>query len=507
MSEGASTYIGQLSPDRRWRWDGTAWTPVDVPLPPWASLKLRSQATWMAVGAALLVGLLADQALRVGAFGLGAMVSVMFATLALAVVGGLKRVESRLLLVAAAAFGAWLTVRASPWLLWPDIAATLVLLSLAASLAVRGSLLDMGLAEAIARSINAGLHAVAGAPFVTKPIVRTRSRVAAVAPIARGLLIALPIAALIAGLLASADPIFASFLTINLDFNQLSLDVIYVLTGCLVAAGLLRLAAADPIDRVDGPVWRLGTAEALVVLAALDVVFAAFAIAQAMAASGTGAGTLRAAGITYADYARSGFFQLLWVAGITLVVLVVFSRITGFARRKGRVAFITLAEAAIVLTLLVVVVASMRLSLYESAYGFTMLRLYSHIFAGLVAVVFLLLAADMAGLWPRRQWFVGATAVTALGLLMALNVANPEAIVVGLNSDRAAATNKIDAQYLAELSSDAAPSLLAARSRLDPALAGEIAGVACARPHNYAPSLAAINLADAEAADARRKGC
>jgi hypothetical protein len=216
---------------------------------------------------------------------------------------------------------------------------------------------------------------------------------------------------------------------------------------------------------------------------------------------------LKTAGVTYADYARSGFFQLLWVAGITLIVLVLFSRITGFAHQRGRAAFAVLAETATGLTLLIVVVASMRLSLYESAYGFTMLRLYSHIFAGWIALVFLLLAADLAGLWPRRRWFVGATAITALSLLMALNVANPEAMVVGLNTDRAVATHKIDAQYLGGLSSDAAPALLTSRSEVDASLWQDIKIVACAGPRSYAPSPAAFNRSDAEAANARRLAC
>jgi hypothetical protein len=506
MSDDARAHIGQLSPDRRLRWDGTAWMPVNLPMPAWASLKLRVGPTWTVVGSALVVGLLTDQALRVGSVGLGASVALGCAAFALVLVGRLRRVESRLLAAAAAAFGAWLTVRASPWLLWPDVAATFALLFFAASISVRGSLLDIGIAEAVARSINAALHAVAGSVFLGRPIIRARTHFAAVAPVARGLLIAIPIAAVLAGLLASADPIFASFLRINLDFGRIALDVVYVVAGALVLAGLLRLASAQPIDRVDGPVWRLGTTEALVVLAVLDTIFGAFAIAQAIGATG-GSDALKAAGVTYAEYARSGFFQLLWVAGITLVVLVVCSRITGFADRTGRIAFVVLAETAIALTLLIVLVASTRLSLYESAYGFTMLRLYSHIFAGGIAVVFVLLAADVGGLWPRRRWFVGATAVTALGLLMALNVANPEAVVVGLNTDRATTTHKIDAQYLSQLSSDAAPALVDARSQVDASLWQDLKAVACAGPNSYAPSPAAFNWAEAQAANARRRGC
>ena len=507
MSEGASTYIGQLSDDRRWRWDGAAWKPVGISLPPWAGFKLRSQATLKAVAGAAAVGLLADQAIRVGAVGLGATVTIAFAAIALQLAGDLRRLESRLLLATAAAFGLWLTARASPWLIGPDIAVVLALLTLAASVAVKGTLTDIGLAEVFARGAGAAVNAVMGIGFVSAPIGRVRSRLTALAPVARGLLIAIPIVAVLTALFASADPIFASFLTVNFNFNQVALDVFYVFVGGLAMAGLLRLAATAPIDRVDGPLWRLGTTEALVVLIGLDIVFATFAIAQAMGASGTGAATLRAAGVTYADYARSGFFQLLWVAGITLVVLIVFSRITGFAHRAGRIAFVSLSELAIALTLLVVFVASTRLSLYESAYGFTMLRLYSHLFAGLIAVVFGLLALDLAGLWRGRRWFVGATSVTALALLMALNVANPEAIVVALNTDRAIATHKIDADYLRGLSSDAAPTLLESQSRLEPALAGQVRTVACAGARSYSPSPAAFNLADAAAAEARHRGC
>jgi hypothetical protein len=226
-----------------------------------------------------------------------------------------------------------------------------------------------------------------------------------------------------------------------------------------------------------------------------------------MAAAGAAGDTLRAAGITYADYARSGFFQLLWVAGITAVVLIVFSRITGFKQQRTRRAFLALSEIAVVLTLLIVFVAFQRLSLYESAYGFTMLRLYSQIFAVWIALVFVFLAADMAGLFRRRRWFVGATSISAMGVLLALNLANPETIVVDLNLNLARSTHQIDAQYLAQLSSDATPALLDQRSQVDQAVAREISRVACAGPRSYSVSPASFNWSDAGAASARRRGC
>lgn len=509
MSDDAATYVGQLSPDRQWRWDGNAWQPAVAQWssPPWANLRLRRAATWSAVVGVLVTGLLADQSLRSGAVGLGACLALACAALVLVFVGRLERLEARVAAAGAVAFAAWLAIRASPWLVWPDVAAALLLLGFASSIAVRGSWFDLGIAEWAARGIHAALHGLGGSAFVIRPVTQTRTRLSAVAPFARGLLIAAPIAVLVAGLLASADPVFASLLKIDIDFSRLLLDAFYVLTGSLVAAGLLRLAVAEPLDRVDGPGWRLGAVEGLTVLAVLDVIFGAFAVAQAIAAAGAAGDTLRAAGITYSDYARNGFFQLLWVAGITLVVLVAFTRMTRFFDRTSRMSFLALAQIAIALTLLIVAVAFMRLSLYESAYGFTMLRLYSHLFAGWIAVVYLLLAADLAGVFRQRRWFVGASGATALALLMALNFANPETLVVGLNTDRAASTHKVDADYLRELSSDATPALLDARSRLDPALRPSLTRAVCGGSQRYAPGWAAYNWADAQAADARRHGC
>jgi hypothetical protein len=459
------------------------------------------------LASAVLVGLVADQWLRTGTFGLAASLTFVIGAVAMVRIGGLWRLESRVLVAFAGLFACWFTVRASPWLLWPDLLLAISLLGLAASCSVRGSTIDVGVSELSARALQALIQIVAGAGYVARPALRARGRLRSAAPVIRGVLIAIPIAALIAGLLASADPVFASFFNFNFDVARLFLDIVFVAIGALSTAGLLRLAASEPMERVDGPVWRLGATEALVVLAVLDAVFAAFALAQVLAATGAAADTLRSAGVTYSDYARSGFFQLLWVSGITLVVLFLFSRISRFSNRRSALAFMVLAQCAIALTLLIDVVAFHRLSLYEDAYGFTMLRLYSHVFAAWVAVVFLLLAADFLGRWSRRRWFIGATMATAAAVLLGLNFINPEALVVSLNTSHARSTHKIDGDYLSQLSSDATPALLASRSSLDPILRGQVDQVACVGMRTYSPPLAAFNWSDAHAAEARRSGC
>jgi len=454
-----------------------------------------------------VAGLVADQWLRTGTFGLAASLTFAVGAVVLVRVGGLRRLESRALVGGAVLFACCFTVGASHWLMWPDLLVAIGLLGLAASFAVRGSTFDVGVSELSARVVQATIQIAAGAGFVVQPTLRAKGRLRSAAPVIRGVIIALPIAALIAALLASADPVFASFFNLNVDLGSLLTDVLFVVLGALSVAGLLRLVASVPVERVDGPVWRLGATEALVVLALLDAVFAAFAVAQVLAATGAAANTLRAAGVTYSDYARSGFFQLLWVSGITLAVLFLFSRISRLSDRRSALAFLVLAQWAIALTLMIDVVAFRRLSLYEEAYGFTMLRLYSHVFAVWVAVVFLLLAADSLGLWPRRRWFTGAMLATATAVLLGLNFVNPEAVIVALNTSHAQTAHKIDGEYLSQLSSDATPALLASRPSIDASLRSRIDEVVCAGPRTYSPPAAAFNWSDSQAAAARRSGC
>ncbi|TMF89189.1 MAG: DUF4173 domain-containing protein [Chloroflexi bacterium] len=496
-----SDSVGQLSADGRWRWDGVRWVPAgvrwDAELPAFLRIRTRSTAGGRALAAMLVVGLLADQALRSSGIGLAASLALAFSAGLLVAITPVDRLQPRLLAAAAVFFAGWLSLRASPWLVWPDLAACVLLLGTAASLSAGGSLFDLGLAEAGARLLHGVLQAGAGFLYAAPPLAHAGRRSRRLLPVARGLLIALPIGVLLAALLAGADPIFASFFQLNFDLGSLALDVFLVLAGALWMAGVLRLAASVPVDRVEPPAWRLGLVEGLTVLAVLDLVFAGFALAQAVAVTTT----------NYAEYARSGFFELLWASGITLLVLALFSRITAFHRRRARRAFIALAELGIVLTLLVVVVAFRRLSLYEAAYGFTMLRLYSQAFAVLIGIVFLFLAAEVAGAGRGRRWFAGAAAVAALVCLAGLNLANPETLVVNWNLDRAATSGKLDVDYLAGLSADSRPDLLAGRGRVAPGLQAQITQAVCGQPPGAPRGWQDWNLALSGAAAAGIASC
>ena len=224
-------------------------------------------------------------------------------------------------------------------------------------------------------------------------------------------------------------------------------------------AGGLAQAAAIADEPARAPLLRLGRGEWLLALGALDALFAAFVAVQLAVLFG-GDGYVRdSAGLTYADYARSGFAQLVVVAALTLAVV---GGALRWARaedvRQGRVLRALLA-ALCVLTLVVLASALHRLGLYEEAFGFTRTRLAVHallLFGGaLFVMVVVALACD------RRGWLAQATVLLGALAALAFWVGDPDRQIAAHNVERYEATGRIDTNYLALLSADAVPALLA----------------------------------------------
>lgn len=299
------------------------------------------------------------------------------------------------------------------------------------------------------------------------------------AGVVRGLAIAVPLLIVLGLLLASADAVFASFFDVGVgvDVPVLIGHACALLFGALLAVTLLRLAGRDmssPGDNTD--MFRLGRIEALVVLGALDLLFAVFAIAQIVALTGGADRVLASAGLTFKQYARQGFFQLLWVAAITLVVLVTINAVTKHLGAGRRPVVIT-SLLAVGLTLLIVVVAFGRLRLYITDDGLTPLRFYSSVFSVWIAVIFALVAVRIVGRWASVSWLTTAVGLSGVLLLIGLNVANPEAIIANnnLHRDEAGILYHMD-----KLTADGQVVLFDGLDRLSPELRADVQEKLCA---------------------------
>jgi len=471
-------------------------------------LRVGRPADWRVPVAAAAAAAWTDLALRAGVAGVAGTLLVAVVSAGMLLSGRITNPQARALVAAAPLFGVWLTLRQSVWLLPLDLLAVAGLLALGASLARGGSVFDLSLPRLLSRAVAGAAHGLAGPDFAIRPVGRVLSeRAGSGRVVARGALLAVPLVLVLGALLASSDAVFAGFFRLHVNGADLVLHAIALGFGAWAVSGLLRLASADRPEALRPVAVRVSASEAIVVLAGMGALFAGFSVAQIVALSGAGHRIIRTAGLTYAEYARSGFFQLLAVAAITLGVLLALRATVMLETARARRWFLGLAGAAVALTLVILVVSLRRLAMYERVFGLTMLRLYAGVFAILLGVVFLLLALRISGVGARRHWFLPAALGAALATLLTLNSINPEAFVVSRNAANAERTGRFDAGYLSQLSDDAVPTAVRLLPRLTPGQRAHALAVLCARPSWPFTGWAAYNMSQEAAQAALVRAC
>lgn len=287
------------------------------------------------------------------------------------------------------------------------------------------------------------------------------------------MLVALPFVLVLLLLLAGADAVFASYLTTPFDLDDGLGHLILVGIGSVGAAAVLA-----ETSRTDGPTITthrraLMAPEQLALLGGSALVYAGFLAAQLVAVLGGADYVLETTGLTWAEYARSGFFQLLWAALLTLGILMGTRSFGAELEGRSRRPTTVLALALVVFTIAAVVISIRRLDLYEAAFGPSMLRLYSTVFAGWLGVVFALVGLDRIGRGLRGR-LVAAVAVSALITLVGMNLYNPEQQVASGHLAQFDGA-EVDTWYLTfELGSDALPAALADPDTRDQACEAEV---------------------------------
>jgi hypothetical protein len=287
----------------------------------------------------------------------------------------------------------------------------------------------------------------------------------------RGVLIALPIVAIFAALLSSADLVFAQRLDGFTRLFRLEklpeylFRCVYILVGAYALAGVFLHAAQKSQD--GGPTGMqkplvpqfLGFTEAAVVLGAVVLLFSIFVGIQFRYFFG-GQTNIGVQGYTYSEYARKGFGELVAVAFCSLLLFLGLSTIVRRQTQVQRRAFSGLGIGMVALVGVILVSAFQRLLLYEAAYGFSRLRIYTHIFMIWLGV--LLAIVVLLEFLRRERFFPLAALLGTLGFAATLVLVNVDASIVRQNVRRAAAGQVLDVAYLATLSSDSLPALVQA---------------------------------------------
>jgi hypothetical protein len=292
-------------------------------------------------------------------------------------------------------------------------------------------------------------------------------------PVAKGLLIALPIVFVLLALLRNADPVISWLVHGVTDFFaqwSFTARLIFFLFLLSVTLGANSLAARQrdarlpALPKLSNSV-SLGVTEQKIVLAGVAIVLWLFVLLQVSYLFHSPPSAV-GSGVTFAEYARQGFAQIAVAATLAGAIIIVLERTRPRDIDSPALDRVVQIEAAILVALeLALVSAFRRVILYENAYGFTVARVYSqaYILALALALVALWLEVRKGGITidlGRR------ISVIALAMFTILAFWNHEAWIVNRNVDRAVQSGKFDASYAARLSRDAVPTLLTRRAEI-----------------------------------------
>lgn len=165
------------------------------------------------------------------------------------------------------------------------------------------------------------------------------------------------------------------------------------------------------------------------------------------------------ANINYAEYARSGFFQLMAISFINLVILLISKHSKEETKYNKTISIIM-----VVLTLIIIASSAYRMYMYESAFGYTTLRL----------LVYISLATEVILLIPTVAYILNSNVkifkhymITVVTVYTLLALTPLDYIIANNNINRYYDKGKIDIEYLENYSCDNVPLLVELYNRTD----------------------------------------
>ena len=419
---------------------------------------------------ALVLGALGDVLLRATPWGINFLLWTTALVLLFVWLARWGRVdaggEGKWFVWVAIVFAAGLMLRDSPVVVTLDVLGVLISLSLAVWRGRSGSLRCSGIWDYILGGVYTGALTSAGplpvsvADIEWREALRGRWKGQALA-VSRGVLLAAPLLLLFGALLVAADAIFERLIIDIFGFDLADVVSHFFLicffawiTSGLLWAGLMARVPQDlaiPRPRV----VSLGIVEVGIVLGLLDLMFLTFVLIQVRYLFG-GAGRVEAtAGLTYSEYARHGFFELVTVTALALPLLLLAHWLLRTENRTHERLFKALAGGMIGLLFVIVASALQRMYLYQQEFGLTELRLYTTIFMLWISAVLIWFVLTV--LRDRRERFAFGALLASFAAIFAINGMNPDALIASTNLDRMEQGKRFDAYYLTTLSADAVP--------------------------------------------------
>ena len=163
--------------------------------------------------------------------------------------------------------------------------------------------------------------------------------------------------------------------------------------------------------------------------------------------------------ITYAEYAKNGFYELLCVAIISFLLIY---GVDGSGKResaKEKKIFKILGGILVLEMSVIIYSAFTRMAVYTGGYGLTFSRFLVFAFLFWIFFVFLIFLYKML-LEKRKEFFFLLIFCLSITFWIGINIANPDAFIARKNMERLEQGKELDPFYLSRLSVDATPEIV-----------------------------------------------
>ncbi len=292
-----------------------------------------------------------------------------------------------------------------------------------------------------------------------KNSIKTNSKIYSnnIKKVATSLFIVFVVVGIVIMLLASADSIFASIFSDLSNFfknisvksiGSLILRVIIFIIVYLIALSLILVIqkkrnSIKELKSINNDKFTIK-----VLLVVLNVVYLVFCFIQikSLFAQINLAGTFN-----YAQYARSGFFQLMIVSFINFKLILISNK-----DNEKRETFIKILNLFLVVFTIIIVASSMyRMYMYETEYGYTYLRIFVYIILATELIIFL---PTTIYIFKSKFDLLKWVGIIGLCVYVGINYTNLESIIINRNISNTKVD--IDYEYIGDIATSDSYNLL-----------------------------------------------
>lgn len=274
-----------------------------------------------------------------------------------------------------------------------------------------------------------------------------------------GLLIAVPVVAIMIPLLMSADAAFEGLLDLLPEF-ELEEALVTAILGCCLGVLLYTRGVAlhhnPKSEAAPKPIKGIHPLTVNTILLAVTIVYLAYLASQLAYFVGGFSGILPE-DFTLAEYARRGFFEMSELAAINLGIIAL---AVGLVKKESGTPALTRMLCLFIglITVFLVCTASAKMFLYIGSYGLTRARVVTEVFMLWLAVTTVLVCV---WLFREKLPYMKLSMVVGLALCAVFFWADVDARVAQYNvrAYQQGRLETVDVLYLSTLSSGAVPYL------------------------------------------------